>query len=125
MFNYSKPPWKIEVVYVDFHGYENWETFSVRSKENYCLAIVGEVDRATESVNLENAVLMGNAAEMFDTLRKAEAALFYAKTEGEFDLLATTTDVNTAHNAIRRLMDNMLKQKESLESRVKELKGEE
>lgn len=57
----------------NWHGYEDWNTYAVRDAHNHCLAVIGDVDRATSKYNQANARLMAAAPELLaaleDTLR--------------------------------------------------------
>jgi len=61
-------PWKVEQLETNHNGYD-WPTYTVRScKENYCLAVVGGVDRATSQSNKATARLIAAAPELLTAL---------------------------------------------------------
>ena len=66
-------PWTVQGLETNRNGYD-WPTFAVRSPENHCLAVVGEVDRATSEKNTANAHLIAAAPEMLALLRQHIAA---------------------------------------------------
>lgn len=57
------------------HGYADWETFTIRSKSNVCLAVVGAVDHLGSENNRKRADLMAAAPEMFEALERLEAGV--------------------------------------------------
>ncbi len=60
----SPGPWELQRIAENWHGYPNWSTFAIRSAGNHCIAVVGEVDRATEDHNGANGVLMSAAHDL-------------------------------------------------------------
>jgi hypothetical protein len=54
-----------------------------------------------------NNFLRELAPDLLKALARAESALFYAKTEGEFDTKATATDVANAHLVVRGVLDTI------------------
>lgn len=71
---HTEGPWRSVLLTEYHHGYE-WPVFTVRDARNHCLAVVGEVDRATAEDNAANARLIAAAPEMLASLRKAEGLL--------------------------------------------------
>jgi hypothetical protein len=58
-------PWVLQQLETNHSGYD-WPTFAVRSTPgNYCLAVVGDVDRATADVNKGNACLIAAAPDLW------------------------------------------------------------
>lgn len=57
-------PWNIQSLTTAHHDYPDWQTYAIRDKSNHCLAIVGEVDRATSEHNTANAILISAAPDM-------------------------------------------------------------
>lgn len=66
----SKTPFRIQQLEKEHHGYD-WPTFAVRDAQNHCLAVVGDVDRATAEHNEANAKLFRAAPEMLKAIRRA------------------------------------------------------
>jgi len=65
---HTSGPWKVEQIATNRHGYE-WPVYTVRScRENQCLAVVGEVDRATSPDNEANARLIAAAPDLLAAL---------------------------------------------------------
>lgn len=63
----SKTPWTIQQLETNHHGYD-WPTYAIRDAQNHCIALVGDVDRATAEMNETNALMMAAAPEMFQAL---------------------------------------------------------
>jgi len=60
--------WKIQKLEGHRHGYD-WPTYCIRDMpQNYCLAVVGQVDRATAPFNKANAQLMAAAPDLLAAL---------------------------------------------------------
>jgi hypothetical protein len=55
-------PWAVQELETSHHGYAGWHTYAVRSSQNVCLAVVGEVDR------FEEERIEANANEIADYL---------------------------------------------------------
>ena len=71
MDKYTPGLWKIQQLEKEHNGYY-WPTYSVRSMAtNHCLAIVGDVDRATANNNKGNARLMSAAPELINACKMA------------------------------------------------------
>ena len=66
----SPTPWTLQKIADNWHGYPNWSTYAVRSAGNICLAVVGEVDRASEDHNEANGTLMTAAPELRTMLER-------------------------------------------------------
>lgn len=66
--SHTPGPWELHELETNHHGY-NWPTFTVRSARNHCLAVVGDVDRATSGNNTANARLIAAAPGMYDALQ--------------------------------------------------------
>lgn len=67
-------PWVLQSLETNFRGYRDWPTFAVRdSVGNHCLAVIGDIDRATAPNNEANAHLIAAAP---DGLEAARMALF-------------------------------------------------
>ena len=62
-------PWIVQQIAEGWHGYNDWRTFAIRSPQNVCLAVVGEVDRFECERISANAHLMAAAPEMFKALK--------------------------------------------------------
>jgi hypothetical protein len=60
-------PWTLQTLEHNHNGY-TWPTFAVRSPENYCLAIVGDVERAAADQNEANARFIVTAVNSHDAL---------------------------------------------------------
>lgn len=76
----SPTPWKVENLMTNWHGYPEWNTYTVRDARNCCIATVGEVDRLPALENEDNARLMALAPELLETLRVLENAATAANT---------------------------------------------
>jgi hypothetical protein len=66
-------PWVVQRLEDAHHGY-HWPTFTVRSPQNVCLAVVGDVDRYESERIPANARLMAAAPSLY---RGCMAALAY------------------------------------------------
>ena len=71
---HTKGPWKVECVETEHHGYPGWNTYTIRSPQNVCLAVVGEVDRYHQNDHTANARLIAAAP---DLLAACEGCLGY------------------------------------------------
>jgi hypothetical protein len=78
-------PWEIQSLGVTHNGYE-WPTFAVRSPRNICLAVIGDVDRASAPDNTANARLIAAAPEMLELIQSL--VNFTALEEGSHHLQA-------------------------------------
>lgn len=72
----NKPPFpkklKVELSESKYHGYESWNTFSIRdARTNVCIAVVGEIDAYySEGRTYEQlAMTMAAAPEMLELIR--------------------------------------------------------
>lgn len=94
----SPKPWKIETAAnTCWHGYPEWNTYTVRDARNCCIAVVGEIDRLPAPENEDNARIMALAPELLDALKKAllrEAGRDW--TQGDY------ADMTTARTAIAK-----------------------
>jgi hypothetical protein len=71
MLKRSVGPFVKQVVNTSYHGYDGWDVYAIRSKPgNLCLAVVGEVDRATDTVNAGNAALFTASSDMLSILER-------------------------------------------------------
>lgn len=61
---------KVQSLVKGWHGYEDWETFAVRSDSNLCLAVVGDVDRATADQNKANAHLFAASPDLLKACKR-------------------------------------------------------
>lgn len=69
MTTHTPGPWMIQHLESTRHGFDGWQTFAIRSRPgNHCLAVVGEVDRATDTHNEANARLIASAPELLHAL---------------------------------------------------------
>ena len=67
----KKTNWTVQQLETEHHGYD-WPTYAIRQMpENYCLAVVGDVDRSTAEKNKANAYLMSAAPELFEACKDA------------------------------------------------------
>lgn len=62
--------WKVENLMEEWHGYPEWNTYTVRDARNCCIATVGDVDRLPAPENLDNARLMACAPRLLEALEK-------------------------------------------------------
>ena len=65
----KKTPWTIQTLDTEHNGYD-WPTFAIRDAQNHCLAVVGDVDRATADSNAANAKLMASAPDLLNALQR-------------------------------------------------------
>jgi hypothetical protein len=102
------PPYILQELETKHHGYDGWETFTIRGKGNVCLAVVGQVDRIYDTRYRATAEFMVNACnqhqELIDALAEAESALFYAKTEGNDQSPHTKRQIEEAHSKVRLVL---------------------
>jgi len=68
----SATPWHVENHNPYVRGWQDWQSFTVRDAHNHCLAIVGDVDRATAPFNFQNASIMAEAAALLIALRRCK-----------------------------------------------------
>ena len=61
-------PWTVQTPEKRKNGYENWNTYCVRSSRNVHLATVGHVDRFHEDDHEANARLIAAAPELLAAL---------------------------------------------------------
>ena len=52
----------------EWHGYPEWNTYTVRDARNCCIATVGDVDRLPAPENLDNARLLACAPLLLEAL---------------------------------------------------------
>ena len=98
----SPGPWEKQLIATDYKGYEGWDVYAVRSRHgNLCLAVVGEVDRATDKVNSGNASLMVAAPELLEACQYVvDWHREHDSGEGElFGLDFVTTCINAIRKA--------------------------
>lgn len=67
-------PYGLQLLSSDFHGYQGWEVFAIRSGGSSaggnCLAVVGAVDRAVGQCSASLAKRMQRSPEMFSILTR-------------------------------------------------------
>ena len=96
MSKHSAGPWVKQTVQADRKGYEGWDVYAVRSRGgNLCLAVVGEVDRATDTHNSANADIIAAAPELLESL---EALTEWMRertgpSDGTRDMLIKATEI--------------------------------
>lgn len=61
-------PWTLQALEDTHHGYEDWQTFAIRSPANVCLALVGTVDRYESERIPANAAFIVSAVNAHDDL---------------------------------------------------------
>lgn len=64
----SNGPWILQNLTVKHHGYD-WPVFAIRDSANHCLAVVGQVDRATAELNEGNAYRMLAAPALLESCK--------------------------------------------------------
>lgn len=69
MGNHTPGPWAVQRLEESHNGYTGWKTFTIRSKQNVCLSVVGEVDHYHEQDHEANALLIAAAPDLLDALR--------------------------------------------------------
>jgi len=62
-------PWAIQELADNWHGYDGWKTFCVRSPRNVHLATVGDVDRFHQDDHEANARLIAAAPDLLFVAR--------------------------------------------------------
>lgn len=68
-------PYVLQQIDTAHHGYEGWETFTIRSSPgNVCLAVVGEVDRFHDSKYCDTARLMAASPDLYAACNAADTA---------------------------------------------------
>jgi len=91
-------PWMVQLISERWHGYD-WPTFAIRdSVGNHCLAVIGDVDRATADKNTANARLIASAPELLAAL----VTLLDHADLGEIHDEETAAAVNNARAAIAK-----------------------
>lgn len=104
MCKHSPGPWTLQTVETGHNGYKGWDIFAIRSRHaNLCLAVVGEMDRATHAHNAANAALMCSAPELLEALERLVylAGPILAPVDG-VNLTAGEQAINTARQAIAK-----------------------
>jgi hypothetical protein len=71
-------PLTVQTLQENWHAYKGWTVYTVRTRENYCIAEVGHVDRATASTAKAYADLFAAAPELLDACELALPALVWA-----------------------------------------------
>lgn len=66
----SPGPWQLQQLHVNNRGYDGWSTYCMRDSANHCLAVIGDVDRATAPYNEKNAMVMAAAPELLTMLQR-------------------------------------------------------
>jgi hypothetical protein len=61
-------PWTTQELEHAYHGYENWNTYCIRSPQNVHIATIGHVDRYHEQDHEANARLIAAAPELLEAL---------------------------------------------------------
>lgn len=82
MSQHTVGPWTVQQLESEHHGYTGWPVYAIRSKENICLAIVGDVDRYESERIPANARLIAAAPELLAALR--DVRQFY---QDHFDVM--------------------------------------
>jgi hypothetical protein len=72
----SPAPYSVQLLETAHNGYPDWKTFAVRSAQNVCLAVVGQVDRHDEEK-------YGDVARLFAAAPELLAALEFALDNGD------------------------------------------
>jgi hypothetical protein len=62
-------PWTIQELEHAYDGYENWNTYCIRSPQNVHIATVGNVDRFHEQDHEANARLLAAAPDLLAALQ--------------------------------------------------------
>jgi len=63
--------WEIQVLETCKSGYENWNTYCIRSGNNVHIATVGDVDRFFEKDTLIHALLIAAAPDLLEACKEA------------------------------------------------------
>lgn len=66
---HTKGPWELQTLDTAHNGYPGWKTFAIRSPQNVCLAVVGDVDHYHEPDHEANARLMQAAPDLLEALK--------------------------------------------------------
>lgn len=74
MTQHTPGPWTIQRLETQRNGYD-WQTFAIRSPQNVCLTVVGDVDRFESERIPANASLIAHAPAMREALRMAAGRL--------------------------------------------------
>ena len=83
---HTPAPWKMEELESNHNGYD-WKTFTIRSPQNACLAIIGNDDRLHANQSQANARLIAAAPELLAILELAYRYLSHP------DVLAITNNM--------------------------------
>ena len=77
MTAHTPTPWKVEPLQQKIHGYDNWNSYTVRhDRTNVHIATVGDVDRYYEDNNEANARLIAAAPDLLAALEFCHTRLF-------------------------------------------------
>ena len=97
---HTQGPWEVECVETEHHGYPGWNTYTIRSPQNVCLAVVGEVDHYHQNDHTANARLIASAPDMLNILK--DAALMLGTLTGENLAVYARTFSVLAEDVIRK-----------------------
>jgi hypothetical protein len=71
--------WIVQQLETKHHGYD-WPTYAIRQMpENYCLAVVGDVDRSTAERNKSNANLIAATPDLLEACEIANKLIKTAR----------------------------------------------
>lgn len=93
---HTNGPWQIQKLEENHHGYENWKTFAIRSPQNVCLAVIGDVDRYHEKDHEANAHLIAAAPDMLEALKAIDTFFVF------FDNIVPPDMGNGAREALQQ-----------------------
>lgn len=83
--SHTRGPWAVQELDKGHNGYPGWNTFAIRSPQNVCLAVVGDVDRYHEGDHAANANLIALAPELLDALLLAVQYVGKGVADGAYD----------------------------------------
>jgi hypothetical protein len=65
---HANSPYSLQLLEEGHNGYPDWKIYAIRSKENCCIAIVGEIDRYQSERIPDTAQLFAAAPELMEAL---------------------------------------------------------
>lgn len=88
--------WTLQQLETARNGYEGWKTFAIRSPQNVCLAVVGEVDHYHEADHEANARLIAASPMLLEALKLCQVRVFMLEGSENEAYRAATSAISAA-----------------------------